>query len=72
MVDDVDDDRNANSLGIETARCSQALIIRAIHSVGGGIKLFRDAFLIYGILYVEKTLLSGGFDAITFISGIGS
>ena len=40
----VDNDRNVYSLGIETGCCSQALIIRAIHSVGGGIKLLRDAF----------------------------
>ena len=38
-----DNDRNANSLGIETAHCSQALT-RATHSVGGGIKLLHDAF----------------------------
>ena len=40
-------------------RCSKALITRAIHSVVGGIKLLRDAFLINGILYVEKATLSG-------------
>ena len=51
---------NANSLGIETAHCSQTLITRAIHLVGGGIKLLRDDFLIIGILNVEKALLSGG------------
>ena len=65
----VDNDRNAHSLGIETARCSQALIIRAIHSVVSGIKQLHDAFLINGILYVEKALLSGGFDAIKWHIG---
>ena len=47
----------------------QAVITRAIHSVVGGIKLLRDAFLINGILYVEKVLLSGGFDAIKWHIG---
>ena len=55
---------------VETCKiCSQALITRAIHSVGGDIKLLRNAFLINGILYVEKALLSGGFDAIKWHIG---
>ena len=65
----LNNDHNANSLGTETARCSQALIIRAIHSVSGGIKLLCDAFLINGILFVEKVLLSGSFDAIKWHIG---
>ena len=51
------------------ALCSQALITRAINSVVGGINLLCDAFLINGILYVEKALLPEGFDAIKWHIG---